>query len=199
MKFFFTHHKNLLYTLSPHRLDTNVARHTVHKTQRWVLRLNKFNYPIEQIPGESNIWADMLTRWAAGESSRFLARRIAMLRVPLLADGLPELHSVQEIAKSKSERSPNDNTEFERTQIGSFVVCLNGAGQLYIPADDTKMQLALAWQHTAASARTLEQQPQSKSSVKRPHGHPWIRTLTHSFKHVTSVYYPKVAIRSHVY
>ena len=101
--------------LSPHRFDTNVARHTVHKTQRWALRLTEFNYAAEHIPGESNTWADMLTRWAADDSSCFPARRVAMLRVPLIADDLLELPSIHEIAQSQSEHPPDSNTDFKQT------------------------------------------------------------------------------------
>ena len=61
----FTDHKNILYILSPTRYNSNVARHVVHKFQRWALRLAEFNFTIEHIPGESSIWADILTRWTA--------------------------------------------------------------------------------------------------------------------------------------
>ncbi len=61
----FTDHKNILYMLSPTRFNANVARHIVHKTQRWALRLAEFNFTVEHILGAFNTWADLLTRWAA--------------------------------------------------------------------------------------------------------------------------------------
>ncbi len=48
----FTDHKNILYMLSPTRFNANVARHMVHKTQRWALRLAEFNFTVEHIPGD---------------------------------------------------------------------------------------------------------------------------------------------------
>lgn len=61
----FTDHKNILYMLSPTRFNANLAWHVVHKVHRWALRLSEFNFTIEHIPGESNVWADIFTRWAA--------------------------------------------------------------------------------------------------------------------------------------
>ena len=96
----FTDHKNILYMLSPTRFDTNVVRHTVHKTQRWALRLAEFNYTIEHISGESNTWADMLTRWATADNSIYPARRMSSLTVPLIMEKFPEMPSVGLIAES---------------------------------------------------------------------------------------------------
>ena len=45
----FTDHKNILYMLSPTRFNANVARHIVHKTQRWALRLAEFNFTVEHM------------------------------------------------------------------------------------------------------------------------------------------------------
>ena len=47
----FSDHKNILYLLSPARFNANVARHVVHKTQRWALQLAEFNFTVEHIPG----------------------------------------------------------------------------------------------------------------------------------------------------
>lgn len=30
---------------------------------RWALKLSAFKYVVEHIPGEKNVWADMVTRW----------------------------------------------------------------------------------------------------------------------------------------
>ncbi len=56
----FTDHKNILDTFSPTRFNANVARHIVHKTQRWDLRLAEFNFTVEHVPGAFNTWADLL-------------------------------------------------------------------------------------------------------------------------------------------
>ncbi len=74
----FTDHKNTLYMLSPTRFNANVARHIVHKTQRWASRLAEFNFTVEHIPGELNTWADFLTRWAAPGSFLLDASALSM-------------------------------------------------------------------------------------------------------------------------
>lgn len=62
----FTDHLNLKYIYNPLSVDSTLARHVVHKLQRWALKLSVFNYIIEHIPGEENCWADLLTRFGAG-------------------------------------------------------------------------------------------------------------------------------------
>jgi hypothetical protein len=50
---------------APLSLDASLARHTVSKMQRWALKLAMYNYRIELIEGELNIWIDLLNRWGA--------------------------------------------------------------------------------------------------------------------------------------
>jgi hypothetical protein len=50
---------------APLSLDPFLARHTVSKIQRWALKLATYNYRIEHIAGELNVWTDLLTRWGA--------------------------------------------------------------------------------------------------------------------------------------
>lgn len=72
----------------------------VHKVQRWALRLAEFNYTIEHIPGESNVWADILTLCAAPGYEISPARRISAINVPILTEDKPELPSPAAIAAS---------------------------------------------------------------------------------------------------
>ncbi len=82
-------------------LHANVARHIVHKTQRWALRLAEFNFTVEYIPGAFNTWADLLTRWAAPGNEESPARRLSALRVPLITADLPELPSLDVISSPR--------------------------------------------------------------------------------------------------
>lgn len=68
----FTDHKNLLYIFSPTRYSSNVARHIVHKKQRWAIRMSEFDFVIEHVAGEHSTWADMLTRRAGRVMNRTL-------------------------------------------------------------------------------------------------------------------------------
>jgi hypothetical protein len=58
-------HFNLKCMYAPLSLDPSLARHTVSKIRRWALKLATYNYRIEHIAGELNIWTDLLTRWGA--------------------------------------------------------------------------------------------------------------------------------------
>ena len=106
--------------LSPTRFDKNTARHIVHKTQRWALRLAEFIYSIEHIPGESNLLADMLTRWAAFGNEIHLARRVAALRVPVITEDQPELPIMDVIAESQKKYPPAEDSRFSLEYINGF-------------------------------------------------------------------------------
>jgi hypothetical protein len=58
-------HSKIKYMYAPLSLDPSLARHTVSKIPRWALKLATYNYRIEHIAGELNVWTDLLTRWGA--------------------------------------------------------------------------------------------------------------------------------------
>lgn len=62
----FTDHRNLLFVFAPLVLEPALDRHIVSKVQRWALYLSRFNYVIEHIKGEDDVFADILTRWLRG-------------------------------------------------------------------------------------------------------------------------------------
>eukprot|EP00171_Calliarthron_tuberculosum_P001247 IDg1247t1 len=77
----FTDHANLVYLYDPYGRNPGIARHTASKLMRWAIKLSGFRYVVEHIPGDKNVWADMLTRWVVrptnsinGESMLRLSR-----------------------------------------------------------------------------------------------------------------------------
>ena len=62
----FTDHRNLLFVSSPTFLKPNIGSHAVPKILRWALFLSMFTYKIEQVMGEENIFADILSTWLKG-------------------------------------------------------------------------------------------------------------------------------------
>jgi RNase H-like domain found in reverse transcriptase len=56
-------HLNLTYICDPLSADPTLARHVVHKLQRWALKMSLFSYRMEHIMGELNYWTDLMTRW----------------------------------------------------------------------------------------------------------------------------------------
>ena len=98
--------------MSPTRYNSNLARHVLHKVQRWALRLVEFNFSIEHFPGESNVWADVLTRWAAPGYDKSLARRISAMKVLLLTEDKPELPTLKVIVASQAKYPNPNNSDY---------------------------------------------------------------------------------------
>jgi hypothetical protein len=59
-------HLNLTYIYNPLSADLTLARHVVHKLQRWALKMYVFSYRIKHVMGELNYWTDLMTRWGVG-------------------------------------------------------------------------------------------------------------------------------------
>jgi hypothetical protein len=54
-------HLNLTYIYNPLSADPTLARHVVHKLQRWALKMSVFSYRMEHVIGELNYWTDLMT------------------------------------------------------------------------------------------------------------------------------------------
>ena len=61
----FTDHRNLISVFDPILRDNDFKKQAVDKLCRWASKLFAFKYVIEHIPGESNIWAHILSTWKA--------------------------------------------------------------------------------------------------------------------------------------
>jgi hypothetical protein len=59
-------HLHLTYICNPLSADTTLARHVVHKLQRWKLKMSVFSYRTEHVMNELNYWTDRMTRWVVG-------------------------------------------------------------------------------------------------------------------------------------
>ena len=80
----FTDHRNLIFIFNPESSSVPLKRHSIDKIHRWSLRLSSLNYLIEHIPGHLNIWADMLTRWAAPRCTDIAVVRLTKLPVGIV-------------------------------------------------------------------------------------------------------------------
>jgi hypothetical protein len=61
-----SYHLNLTYIYNPLSAYPTLARHVVHKLQRWALKMSVFSYRMEHVMGELNYWTDLMTRWGEG-------------------------------------------------------------------------------------------------------------------------------------
>jgi hypothetical protein len=59
-------HLNLTYIYDPLSADPTLARHVVHKLQRWALKMSVFSYVMVHVMGKLNYWTDLMTRWGVG-------------------------------------------------------------------------------------------------------------------------------------
>ncbi|GMF39969.1 unnamed protein product [Phytophthora fragariaefolia] len=76
----YTDHRNLVYIFNPYATDGTMARYQADKLQRWALSLMSFQY---HVPGDVNVWGDLLSRWGAGQvrEDEHEATRVARLAV----------------------------------------------------------------------------------------------------------------------
>jgi hypothetical protein len=65
----YTDHRNLVFLLDPSGVEPKLHRRTTAKLLRWGARLQAFDYKIEHISSEDNVWADCPTRWGAPHGS----------------------------------------------------------------------------------------------------------------------------------
>jgi hypothetical protein len=55
-------HLNLTYIYNPLSADLTLARHVVHKLQRWALKMSVLSYRMEHDMSELNYWTYLMTR-----------------------------------------------------------------------------------------------------------------------------------------
>ena len=58
----FTDHKNLTFLFNPLATFRTISKNVLTKIDRSAIRLSAFQYNIACIPGEDNVWADLLSR-----------------------------------------------------------------------------------------------------------------------------------------
>lgn len=157
----YTVHRNLFYIFSPYGIDNAVARYQADKLQRWALSLLSFKYDIENVPGEANVWGDLLSRWGAGPvlNKRHGAARVfqfeAVDRVSsheeadIVWPSEDEIRQFQEIAKDKA---PTERVRaVPVVYVGDRKLFVTATGTVWIPEDATEMQQRLcAAAHTGA-------------------------------------------------
>ena len=56
-----------------------MSRHTSNKLTLWALKLSAYRFVIEHLPGERNLWADLLMRWAVKSRIRVKCFKFASL------------------------------------------------------------------------------------------------------------------------
>ena len=111
----FTDHANLVYLYDPYGHNSGIARHTASKLMRWAIKLSAFRYVVEHLPGELNVWADMLTRWAVSPKCMVDATKLLRAKSLMCAPinprtdpkfDWPNMEDIKKAQTSSKEEAP---------------------------------------------------------------------------------------------
>jgi RNase H-like domain found in reverse transcriptase/Integrase zinc binding domain len=146
-------HRNLQYIFDPLTTNNGIARHSASKMFRWALMLSGFRYAIEFLPGDCNIWADLMTRWGApGVVPTLLARRIrGIFRAPISLSLCSEFEwpDASAVINAQESATCTPSICFEARESDSIIESSSVAA--WIPIDAVELQLRLCiLAHTGA-------------------------------------------------
>ena len=138
----YTDHRKLLFVFNPLALDPTLGRHIVNRVQRWGLFLSRFSYAIEDVDGECNVMADIMTRWWRGyRGKRQSARRITHLLLKQdIVDSLLEENFHWPNAVEIAEKYSKENTGKGNKAEGDL---WNIGGKVWIPPKNSELQIKL--------------------------------------------------------
>ena len=152
----FTDHRNLIFIFDPTARDTDVPKQTSEKLARWAEKLRSQKFTIEHIPGECNIWADILSQWKVQENPRpsIQALRLATAMTdaavkPDLEDmvwpDLGEIKRVQESTLDENNHQISDEKIEWDNNANVYVMSARGSTKLvvWIPNQAMNIQLRI--------------------------------------------------------
>jgi len=143
----FVDHKNLVQIFSPNK----VSKPTAQKLQRWALDLQRFNYEIEHINGEDNLWADLMTRWGAPIPSPEMSENPA-IEVRRIKNATPEVMRVRPLQREDFKWPNLDEIKSEQQKWLSKEECINTnseglvvtkSGKVLIPEKSADLKIRL--------------------------------------------------------
>jgi RNase H-like domain found in reverse transcriptase len=154
-------HLNLTYIYNPLSADPTLARHVVHKLQRWVLKMSVFSYRIDYVMGELSYWTDLTTRWGvgwvAGSENKSHGKMASMFAQPYISP--PDYDTVEFPSKDillvhQSAVNKYEIMHFDFLYIG---LSRNGKCQyVLLFKDDLSGYLCLVPCRTADAAATVD-------------------------------------------
>ena len=144
----FVDHKNLVQIFSPNK----VSKPTAQKLQRWALDLQRFNYEIEHINGEDNLWADLMTRWGAPIPSPEMSKNPAIEVRRIKNATIPEVMRVRPLQREDFKWPNLDEIKSEQQKWLSKEECINTnseglvvtkSGKVLIPEKSADLKIRL--------------------------------------------------------
>ncbi|KAF0742575.1 hypothetical protein Ae201684P_008386 [Aphanomyces euteiches] len=134
----FTDHRNLAYMFNPRGSNSGMAKYQADKLQRWALVMSTFPYTIECLPGDTNVWGDLLSRWGSAQSSRTIARVRKLLQNDF---EWPTAKSILEAHKLAIERGGSTPPSVAWSNEDSFHI--DDQGRIWVPDDAVDLQQRL--------------------------------------------------------
>jgi len=140
----FTDHANLVYMYDPYGRNPGMSRQTATKLMRWAIKLSAFRYIVEHLPGERNVWADMLTRWAVQPRTSVNAKRVAAIKSLILAPVNPSLDKTLDwpsLADIKASQKKSKEKPPRRFQESNGIIQYKDV--IWIPSNDNSMKIRI--------------------------------------------------------
>ena len=125
-------------------MDPFLGSHKVLKVFRWALFLSAFAYRVEHVPGDSNIWPNIMTRWMRGYRRAPSIRRVTAT-LPFNGVTVPPVSpafawpSAAEIITAQSERKAAAPSTTKSLDSGLLVI----KGAVWILEDCVDLKLRL--------------------------------------------------------
>ncbi|CAK4154680.1 unnamed protein product, partial [Aphanomyces euteiches] len=119
-----------------------MARYQADKLQRWALVMSTFPYTIEGIPGDLNVWGDLLIRWGSTPSVARISNLVAIV-VPMQRSDFdwPSPASILAIQRSFVDGKESPPTGVEWNDTKSYY--MNNQGRIWIPEACVDLQVRL--------------------------------------------------------
>ena len=167
----YTDHANLVHMYDPLGRNPGMPRHTASKLMRWAIKLSAFRYVVEHLPGDRNVWADMLTRWAVSPRKLISSSRTAKIKTLMMAPINPGLDpsmdwpSHKDIIESQKSTKEKPPASFKKTEKG----WIDASGVNWIQSNDELLKLRIILAAHAGAGGHRGRQP-TIATIK-PHFH----------------------------
>lgn len=80
----------------------------------WSLKLSAFHYIIEHVPGEKNVWADMLSRWAVELMKSVASSNAGRVSALMVAPIKPRIDKALDCPSMHSRQAPKNLPKEEK-------------------------------------------------------------------------------------
>jgi hypothetical protein len=154
----YTDHYNLTFLMNPTQFIATMNKNTMEKIARWCARLFSLKFTMHAIPGDENVWADMLSRWGAqliNADSQLLATLTTDKFFPENSKGYKSFHSLHLFTEETEMQFPSAEFVKSKQSDNELSATLDGAEydnnsglymvgtRIWIPDDAMEIQICI--------------------------------------------------------